>query len=68
MVIAIAFMEMNVEAIDNGSDAPGTILNDCSEEFRRRFAEADLIVAKVREILRLLYQITKERQQIEHPV
>jgi uncharacterized protein with ATP-grasp and redox domains len=57
-----------VEAIDNGSDAPGTILNDCSEEFRRRFAEADLIVAKVREILRLLYQITKERQQIEHPV
>lgn len=35
-----------VEAIDNGSDAPGTILNDCSEEFRRRFAEADLIVAK----------------------
>ena len=35
-----------VEAIDNGSDAPGTILNDCSEEFRRRFAEADLIIAK----------------------
>lgn len=35
-----------VEAINNGSDAPGTILNDCSEEFRRRFAEADLIVAK----------------------
>lgn len=35
-----------VEAINNGSDAPGTILNDCSEELRRRFAEADLIVAK----------------------
>ena len=35
-----------VEAIANGSDAPGTILNDCSEDFRRRFAEADLIVAK----------------------
>jgi hypothetical protein len=35
-----------VEVIDNGSDAPGTILNDCSEGFRRRFAEADLIIAK----------------------
>lgn len=35
-----------VEVIDNGSDAPGTILADCSEEFRRRFADADLIIAK----------------------
>lgn len=35
-----------VETIDNGSDAPGTILSDCSESFRRRFASADLIVAK----------------------
>ena len=35
-----------VEVIDNGSDAPGTILDDCSEAFRRRFERADLIVAK----------------------
>jgi uncharacterized protein with ATP-grasp and redox domains len=35
-----------VEVIDNGSDAPGTLLEDCSPEFRRRFDEADLIVAK----------------------
>lgn len=35
-----------VEVMDNGSDAPGTILDDCSERFRRRFAEADLIIAK----------------------
>jgi len=35
-----------VEVIDNGSDAPGTILNDCRPEFRHRFAEADLIIAK----------------------
>jgi uncharacterized protein with ATP-grasp and redox domains len=34
------------EVIDNGSDAPGTILNDCSPEFRHRFAKADLIIAK----------------------
>jgi uncharacterized protein with ATP-grasp and redox domains len=35
-----------VKVIDNGSDAPGTILNDCRQEFRRRFADADLIIAK----------------------
>jgi len=35
-----------VEVIDNGSDAPGTILADCSEEFQRRFEEADLVIAK----------------------
>jgi len=35
-----------VEIIDNGSDAPGTILEDCSEDFTRRFSEADLILAK----------------------
>jgi uncharacterized protein with ATP-grasp and redox domains len=35
-----------VEVIDNGSDGPGTILEDCSETFRARFERADLIVAK----------------------
>jgi uncharacterized protein with ATP-grasp and redox domains len=35
-----------VEVIDNGSDAPGTILGDCNQEFRQRFAKADLIIAK----------------------
>ncbi len=35
-----------VEVIDNGSDAPGTLLEDCSPEFRRRFDAADLIIAK----------------------
>lgn len=35
-----------VDVIDNGSDAPGTILNGCSEMFRRRFDDADLIIAK----------------------
>ncbi|MBN1630022.1 MAG: DUF89 family protein [Thermoleophilia bacterium] len=42
---AVGLDEM-VEVIDNGSDAPGTILSDCSEEFRRRFAAADLVLAK----------------------
>ncbi len=35
-----------VKVIDNGSDAPGTVLEDCSPEFVRRFTEADLILAK----------------------
>lgn len=35
-----------VAVINNGSDAPGTILDDCSPEFCRHFAEADLIIAK----------------------
>ena len=35
-----------VKVIDNGSDAPGTILEDCSDAFCRRFDEADLVIAK----------------------
>jgi hypothetical protein len=35
-----------VEVVANGSDAPGTILADCSEGFRRRFERADVVVAK----------------------
>lgn len=34
------------EIIDNGSDAPGTILNDCDTSFRRRFEMADMVIAK----------------------
>ena len=32
--------------VDNGSDAPGTILADCSAEFRGFFDRADMIIAK----------------------
>jgi uncharacterized protein with ATP-grasp and redox domains len=35
-----------VNVIDNGSDAPGTILESCPEAFRRRFDDSDLIIAK----------------------
>ena len=35
-----------VEVIDNGSDAPGTILAECSASFKERFEKADLVVAK----------------------
>ena len=35
-----------VPVIDNGSDAPGTVLEDCSEEFREYFDRAGLIISK----------------------
>jgi hypothetical protein len=34
------------DVIDNGSDAPGTILESCSQSFRDRFEKADLVLAK----------------------
>lgn len=34
------------ELVENGSDAPGTLLEDCSTAFRRLFNEAGLVVAK----------------------
>ena len=34
------------EVIDSGSDAPGTILDDCSRAFRERFLSADVVLAK----------------------
>ena len=42
----VSGIEAVAEVIDNGSDAPGTILDDCSVEFRRCFEAADLIIAK----------------------
>jgi uncharacterized protein with ATP-grasp and redox domains len=39
-------MDELVRVIDNGSDAPGTILDDCSSSFRKLFDQADLIIAK----------------------
>ena len=35
-----------VPVIDNGDDAPGTILEDCSPQFQKKFTHADLIIAK----------------------
>lgn len=37
---------ISVPIFGNGSDAPGTVLEDCSDEFREAFARADLIVSK----------------------
>jgi uncharacterized protein with ATP-grasp and redox domains len=36
----------NIAIIDNGSDAPGTVLEECSAAFRQAFAAADLVISK----------------------
>ncbi len=35
-----------VKVIDNGSDAPGTIIEECSETFRKIFFDVDFVIAK----------------------
>lgn len=42
----IAGLDKLVTVIENGSDAPGTILAECSEEFKKIFNDADMIIAK----------------------
>jgi uncharacterized protein with ATP-grasp and redox domains len=34
------------EIVSTGSDAPGTILSRCSDEFRRRYDDAELVIVK----------------------
>ena len=43
---AAAGIDKVVEVIDNGTDIPGTIIEECSPEFRERFAHSDLIISK----------------------
>jgi uncharacterized protein with ATP-grasp and redox domains len=42
----LAGLDQVARLIDNGSDAPGTILSECSPVFRERFESADVIIAK----------------------
>ena len=48
------------EVIENGSDAPGTILDDCSELFRDRFDKADLVIAKGQGNYETLSEVDKD--------
>jgi len=43
--VAVGLTELTT-VIDNGSDAPGTLLDDCSLVFREHFARAELVIAK----------------------
>jgi len=49
-----------VEVIDNGSDAPGTILEECSRQFQQRFKAADLVIAKGQGNYETLSDVDKE--------
>jgi len=49
-----------VEVIDSGSDSPGTILESCSPRFRKRFDEADLIIAKGQSNFKTLNESDRE--------
>ncbi len=49
------------KVIDNGSDAPSTILNDCSHEFLEAFQQADLIISKGQGNLEGLLPVADER-------
>ena len=42
----VAGLDKIVEVTDNGSDAPGTILESCSQSFINHFDKADLVIAK----------------------
>jgi len=48
------------EVIDNGSDAPGTILDDCSVDFVERFNQADLVIAKGQGNYETLSEVNKD--------
>ena len=41
-----AGVDQVAEVVSTGSDAPGTILDRCSDEFRRLYDEAEMVVAK----------------------
>jgi uncharacterized protein with ATP-grasp and redox domains len=41
-----AGLDQVAEIVSTGSDAPGTILDRCSEEFRKLYQQAELIIAK----------------------
>jgi len=41
-----AGLDKIVPVVENGTDVPGTIIEECSDEFRKCFQEADLIIAK----------------------
>lgn len=49
-----------VNVIDNGSDAPATILEACSQDFQRRFNKADLVIAKGQGNFETLSDVNKD--------
>ncbi len=48
------------EIIDNGTDAPGTVLEQCSPEFVQRFERADVVIAKGQANFETLNEVERE--------
>jgi len=44
--VAAGIVQQVADIIDNGSEAPGTLLDQCSDIFRKHFEQAELIIAK----------------------
>ncbi|MFH1068190.1 MAG: ARMT1-like domain-containing protein, partial [Candidatus Glassbacteria bacterium] len=42
----IAGLDRMVEVIERGADVPGAPVDECGQSFRRRFDQADLVIAK----------------------
>jgi uncharacterized protein with ATP-grasp and redox domains len=42
----VAGISSLASVIDNGSDTPGTLLEECSPDFRARFWQADVVISK----------------------
>lgn len=49
-----------VNVMDNGSDAPGTILSDCCDDFIHRFEQADMVISKGQGNYETLSEVEKE--------
>lgn len=62
----MAGLQNIVSVMPNGSDAPGTLLDDCSDEFRHIFNAADLIIAKGQGNYESLDGITKHAFFLHH--
>jgi len=55
-----AGLEPFVELIDNGTDAPGTVLSLCSPEFLTVFGQADVVIAKGQANFETLNEVDRE--------
>jgi len=49
-----------VKVVDNGTDIPGTIIEECGEAFRQEFERADLVVAKGQGNYETLNEVAKD--------
>jgi len=56
----LAGIHLHVKLMSSGSSAPGTILEDCSDQFRDIFNSADMIIAKGQANFETLTELTPD--------